>query len=76
MKSKNSKNPRGAGRNQLYEDKVIRKCIVLNPKQVKKIHLLQGKYMIKYGMAKSFSQIMNVIIANGLKITKMKDIKK
>ena len=58
------------------EDKVKKICIALKPNQLSKIREFQIKYMQKHDTTLSFSKVMSIVIKNGIKATRQKDMKK
>ena len=57
-------------------DKVKKMCVALSPQQISKIRAMQGKYIVKHDKSLSFSKVIGIIIKNGLKITRQRDLEK
>ena len=58
------------------DDKVKKMCIALNPRQISQIRVMQGKYILKHDKSLSFSKVISIVIKNGLKITRQRDLEK
>jgi hypothetical protein len=57
-------------------EKVVKLCVSLQPNQLSKIRAFQIKYMQRHDTTLSFSKVLGIVIKNGLKTTKQRDLEK